>query len=674
MHPQLEELKEMKSSSEIKEIEETGPHEGTGCPEYYGENQCDESPTSNRLFSTIDNEPSTKRMLDFENIPEEIAMSKMCIYLAQELVSKALELADAHFQDSSYAEILTSSKVDSTKKKSLKKKKNKKKESKNSSPFHNNQGDANFRNDEDKSGENNNIEQCKAEEDECSQNVVSSVNDQESSFFEIDFDLNGTAQKDPKKTARNRKKKQRKKLNKLTQSQEATNTDAEINYNLNEMPRFFINNQSSRDSLTKRTPQESSHLISTPWDRTTSASISGRTNSNYDLNTSNPHSQFNLDKLSCSTPSPTPSDMSEEQKNRNTTNSKVINNLSAKLKQSLERLEKNPSGLHRDSFSRGTNEPALCATNLKGSNKSTSNQILHKNSTLLNSNNKFHDRPDACSEKQKLCSPMDQSTIQSQITELQDDGFIEIKANKKKIQKPENMFCNSRRRKESSTSDNWTSKNEKMSRRNRHEKNDVKKNLMKPEISEAVLPTFSNKNALSNQKNTSLPRTHKKPATTLSSRIERPKQATADCHQKGVRNLIINTHTHGEKALSISQTPKRDNFNKINSHVPKSDNTSTTGTPAGTSETKIKKSLKLNPKTTPLTFTSEADIETLTKASLTGFVNKMFESKLQEDIIEFVSKLTQESNNMMGYRITAFERLKFVIITAFKSNFDNYLV
>lgn len=627
--------------------------------------------------STLQPSNQTQDIIDHNTkINHEKEIGSVCFSLAQKLIADAIKMADDSVNDKDLSDkpSITSASVGTQ----VASKKNPKKKKKGKKNISQNQAETDVSNNSSTKPEN--------KDNLTSEEIVSTPtneNDQNNEEVEVDEDLE-LLKLENKKLDKNRKKKQRKRLNK---SKETGKPDSEERSKQNENTHLRSTSprtQTSRDSMAENSSQENNNVVNTLWEMTTADNMSMKTSSQHEVN-SDESERVNWDKLSCSTPSPTPSDMSNDENNQGKLTSEVINDLAIRLKRTLEGLEK-----HKDPISgnknlleskrRRTRTPNFQNDDSETTQKKTLSKFHHSTTTQSHSNERTQQHSHL--ESQYKSNSRDESKFQpqtpSQISQME-DGFIEVKPNKKKNQKAaptEYSMYESRRG--GHTEAPYNHKSRKTGCENHlKEQKTYRQAPVKTVVSTSVKESETKNEVQKTNKVIEAPQAkHSAPLTwstsetihkTFSDNSIKISPNEKVCHlEKSSESFNSENMAHDGSMQSVSQSITRANsgFNGEDSQRLET----IARTPSNDSTTKTKKPLKLNPKTTPLSLkTVELDIEGLSQASLYNFVGKMFEAKLQEDIIEYVSNITQESNNMMVYRIVAFERLKFIVTNSFPS-------
>lgn len=459
-----------------------------------------------------------------------------------------------------------------------------------------------------------------------------------------------------KKTDRNRKKKQKKRLNKLGQKLQSEKKDFE--------------SVQSQDDLEKSSTCKDCNAAAaeTLWDQTTTDNTS--------VNRDN--SRVESEKHALSTPSPSSSDISGDHHSRKLSGN-IINDLTQKLGKTIEKQNKKSGAANSKNSKEEKKSSKSEVAEEKGSFKKPVAEVSNIESAKKSTEQKVSQQTTAIPQLKTELKPMEQNF----------EDFIEVKPNKKKAQKPAGNTEHPKRghrgdgpshksdrtgggphRKEEKNhkqSDITTTKQSVTSTthsKGQEASTEVKKNRLEKLITSynSIIERNSTPESTIVHKSKTVVESDSQGSTDFETPKKQPTEHKHEAAKPIVKDEIVrpNSVPMVSENLTLSRDSS-DNFDKESCH---SESSSLNQTPSRGSETKGKKCLRLNPKKTPLAI-QNADIESVT---ISNFVNKLFEMKLEEDIFNYVYRATKESNKMMGYRIAIFDRLSFVITKSFPSN------
>lgn len=440
--------------------------------------------------------------------------------------------------------------------------------------------------------------------------------------------------------------------------------------------------QSQRGSISEIGPDH--HHSDNIWEMTTTDDTSVRTHSRNDQEPSNEN-----EKCSCLTPTATPGDMSdgEEEGDRGKLSANV---LTRKLKRTLEQSERRTQ--NEEQKSSFHERATMIEAETKLSNKSqdscesTLNHIFHD---WTNASRAKHNNPavnlslnnfsvNTCQYSSTVEHSQKASETSKELTSKSDEleGFIEVKPSRKKAPKPSKKESKDgqNRRKQIEGASTKQDKSD-TSKRKRFQsefmgsqKGDAASES-KP-LNEATAKTTKPLKKENNELN--------KSSTSAKDILVRANSGQSSQHvSKAITRASADTESENKQKLAVSknQEPPGNNRNN-NIEVKCVRETEGMGeSSSSNSGKKIRKPLRLNPKASPITLTMDpVEIENINKANLERAISTLFQEKVNQDIIRYVEKVTKEANEIMTYRIIAFDRLSYVISNSFKSKLLSFYI
>ena len=527
----------------------------------------------------------------FNEVPDFCAQDEMCISIARSLISQAVESIN---ESEKMAEESTEAEPSQAKppKKSSKKKKGKKKQESASSKAQ----PSETLNHSTKAFSLENGDQCSTTSQE--QKSSKKNNEQSQTIHSTDGKVgDGTKKKRIRKKA----------LAKLNQEAEnAKNKDVLTS----------SNEQSQRTSLDDNKFNE----VLTPEDK-------------YDITTTDDSSKplsINEDNFkheeNCLTPTPTLSDLSEDERYREVLNSDSIYMLITKLNQTIQ-FNEDKVGIKSPEDSLSNSMCVLSKSNPAPITKSDANEGFKKSDTR--------------ESKQPQETP-------------ENDGFIEVKPNKKKNQKEPKKEESGRFHRNHRERQEKVAKQQTQNEGNRQ---------YQSRNSDQAKPTGLNREGTESKSAI----TYELKKTSTNNTVSEKSKANAS--SSGAESKKIDLKISKNESMPV-ESQESNKLSALESQLAlKHEHSAPCGNDQSAASTgvRIRKPLRLNPKAIPLSF-SVLSPEEILRQHIQKIVDQLYFEKLEQDIFYSVKKVTKESNEIMHLRKIAYERINYVITHCFESN------